>query len=408
MSTQVQTTQRGQVSTSIKTLVENPAYKARFNELLKDRAPQFVASLVQLVNASQQLQRCDPNSIIAAAVTAAAMDLPIEKNLGFAHIVPYGDQAQFQMGYKGFIQLAIRTGQYKFINVAEVFDGELDYHNKLTSEITLKPENKKSDKIVGYVAYFKLVNGFEHAVFWDAERVELHAKRYSKAYSKGYDTPWKTDFDKMAMKTVIKDLLSHWGILSIEMTRALTDDLAVRTLDGEVTYPDDNPAPVKAPAFDEPPAAKALEAAAASTQQPKPEAKKPATPKKANPLHNMPTQTASAEPEAEAPEGGAEPVKLDPEPEQSQPEPTKPTPPAKAEDTTADGTLGELQVAMEAAGVNEFQVITFCKQKKIHKQDGTPPEVLSDLPANKQASLTKQLLLSESPILKQIRDNPPL
>ncbi len=247
MNTQLQT--RSQTSTSLRSLVDMPAYKDRFRELLKDRAPQFVASMVQMVNASPQLQKCEPNSIIAACITAAALDLPIERNLGFAHIVPYGEQAQFQLGYKGFIQLAVRTGQYRFINCAVVYEGELEFHNKLTSEITLKPENKKSDKIFGYTAYFKLSNGFEHAVYWDAATVEAHARRYSKAYAKGYETPWKSDFDKMALKTVIKDLLSHWGILSVEMQRALGEDQAVRAnVDALPEFPDNTPE-IKSPDF---------------------------------------------------------------------------------------------------------------------------------------------------------------
>jgi recombination protein RecT len=212
----------------------------RFRQLLNDRAPQFVASLVQLISSKTKLAKCDPNTVFAAAITAAALDLPIDPNLGFAHIVPYGDQAQFQLGYKGFIQLAIRTGQYKFLNCCIVHEGELEGLNELTGEVVFNLKSRTSDNVIGYAAYFKLMNGYEHAEYWSCAEVEAHAKRYSQAYQKGYETPWKTDFDAMALKTVIKSLLSHWGIMSVEMQRALTSDQAVRkSVDAEeVIYPD--------------------------------------------------------------------------------------------------------------------------------------------------------------------------
>ena len=224
-------------------LAEAPGYQNRFKQVLNDRAPQFVASLVQLVSGSTYLAKCDPNTIMASAITAAALDLPIDKNLGFAHIVPYGDEAQFQMGYKGFIQLAIRSGQYRFINTCEVLEGELQNYNKVTGEVVIDPTKKTSEKIIGYAAYFKLMNGYEHAEYWTHDEVHAHAMRFSQAFKAGRNTPWKTDFPAMAKKTVIKDLLSHWGILSIEMRRAMTVDQGViRNLDSdEVIYPDNEP-----------------------------------------------------------------------------------------------------------------------------------------------------------------------
>ena len=242
MSTETQSIQKHDAR-SLKGLLQMPAYQKRFEEILGRRAPQFMASLIQVGTSSSYLERCDPNTIIAAAITAAALDLPIDKNLGFAHIIPYGNQAQFQLGYKAFIQLAIRTGQYQFLNCCVVHNGELVKYNELTAEIVLDPAKRESEEVIGYAAYFKLMNGFEHAEYWSKAEVESHAKTYSQAYKSNRETPWKSNFDSMALKTVIKSILSHWGIMSIEMQRAITHDQGIqRNIDAEVTYPDNNSA----------------------------------------------------------------------------------------------------------------------------------------------------------------------
>ena len=154
-------------------------------------------------------------------MVAASLDLPIDKNLGYAWVVPYGNKAQFQMGYKGYIQLALRTGQYRNINVIEVYEGELIKWDRLTEEIELDFEQRKSDKIIGYVGYFELLNGFRKTVYWPKEDIERHRKRFSKS-----DFGWKNDYDAMAKKTVIRNLLSKWGILSIEMQQAYIEDVS--------------------------------------------------------------------------------------------------------------------------------------------------------------------------------------
>ena len=147
----------------------------------------------------------------------------------------------FSLVIEGTFNWQFGQANIGYINVTEIFEGELDFHNKLTSEIVIKPENKKSDKIVGYAAYFKLVSGYEHAEYWDAETVDVHAKRYSQAYRSGGDTPWKTDFEAMACKTVIKSLLSHWGPMSVQMQRAVIEDAAVHAdVDAPPTYPDND------------------------------------------------------------------------------------------------------------------------------------------------------------------------
>jgi recombination protein RecT len=153
-------------------------------------------------------------------MVAATLDLPIDKNLGYAWVVPYGNKAQFQMGYKGYVQLALRTGQYKSINVIDVHEGELISWNPLTEELEIKFEEKKSDAIIGYAGYFELINGFKKAVYWSKEQIEAHKRKFSKS-----DFGWKKDYDAMARKTVLRNILSKWGILSIEMQQAYTSDM---------------------------------------------------------------------------------------------------------------------------------------------------------------------------------------
>lgn len=211
------------IANSVKGLMDSPAVKKRFEEVLCERAPQYMSSIVNLVNSDVNLKKCEPISIIASCMVAATMDLPVDKNLGYAWVVPYGTKAQFQMGYKGYIQLALRTGQYKAINVVEIREGELISWNPLSEEVEIDFTKRKSDKVIGYAGYFKLLNGFEKTVYWSREDVEAHAKKFSKTYS-FTNGVWQTDFDSMAKKTVLRNLLSKWGILSIEMQKAYSAD----------------------------------------------------------------------------------------------------------------------------------------------------------------------------------------
>ena len=202
-------TAESQKAVTIQSLVSQESVKARFEELLGKKAPGFISSLLAVVNNNKLLSRANPNTIVAAGAMAASLDLPINQNLGFAYIIPYKDEAQFQMGYKGYIQLAMRTGQYQTINAAEVYEGEIAKQNRFTGEYEFG--EKTSDKIVGYIAYFKLVNGFEKYLYMSIEEMQVHAKKFSKNYKGG------TDFHSMAIKTVLKRLISKYGILSIEM-----------------------------------------------------------------------------------------------------------------------------------------------------------------------------------------------
>ena len=211
------------IANSVKGLMDSPAVKKRFEEVLCERAPPYMSSIVNLVNSDTNLKKCEPMSVIASCMVAATMDLPVDKNLGYAWVVPYKDKAQFQIGYKGFIQLALRTGQYKAINVVEIREGELISWNPLSEEVEIDFTERKSNKVIGYAGYFKLLNGFEKTVYWSKEDMEAHAKKFSKTYN-FKNSVWQTDFDSMAKKTVIRNLLSKWGILSIEMQKAYTAD----------------------------------------------------------------------------------------------------------------------------------------------------------------------------------------
>ena len=224
---------------TVKSLIESANVKQRFIEMLGARAPQFISSVISLVNSDTMLAKATPHSVIFSAAMAATLDLPVNKNLGFAWIIGYNTkqpdgsyrvEAQFQMGYKGYIQLALRTGQYKKINVAEVYEGQIKKFNRIKEELEFDFNAPDTGEVVGYVAYFELMNGFEKLVYWPKSMVEAHQKRLVKAQS---SIPWKTDFDKMAKKTVLKHTIATWGILSVEMQKALrTDDGTPTDIDG--------------------------------------------------------------------------------------------------------------------------------------------------------------------------------
>ena len=237
---------------TVKSLLSQANVKSKFEEILQSRANAFTANLAVMVNNNAALSKCDPMTVISAAVVAASLDLPIDPNLGFAHIVPYGEKAQFQIGFKGFIQLAMRSGQYSRIGVTEIYEGQLLDENPLTGEYTFDFKAKKSETIIGWAAYFKTVNGFEKTLYWPVEKIKKHGLRFSQTYKKGFGL-WKDDFDAMASKTVLKALLSKWGILSTEMQNAVKfDQGVVKSVETqEVEYMDNDPI---AAAFDEGPA----------------------------------------------------------------------------------------------------------------------------------------------------------
>ena len=217
MSQAVATRNTTNVAT-IENWVESDNVKKKFQEVLDKGAGAFVTSLLSLVKSTPQLAAADPKTILSAAMTAATLKLPISPNLGFAYIIPYGKEAQFQMGYKGYIQLAMRTGQYKTINASVVYEGQIEDIDFVTGEIIRG--KKKSDKVVGYVAYFELINGFSKTIYMTTEDMLRHAQTFSKSFSRS-SSVWKTNFDAMGLKTVIKQLISKYGIMSIDMQSEL-------------------------------------------------------------------------------------------------------------------------------------------------------------------------------------------
>lgn len=231
-----------QQATGLKAMLGNENIKKRFEEVLGSKAPAFISSIISATSTNKMLQECDPNSIIGAAAIAATLDLQINPSLGFAHIVPYntqdGKKAQFQMGWKGYVQLAIRTGQYKTMDVKEVYSSQIISTNKMTG-IPDFDFSKEGGEIVGYMAYYELVTGFEKVVYWNVAKIQAHGKKYSKSYSNQYGQ-WQQNFDGMAKKTLVKHLLSTWGIMSVEMQKAVVMDQTVaKDTTGETyTYED--------------------------------------------------------------------------------------------------------------------------------------------------------------------------
>lgn len=210
---------------TLKGMLEMPAYKNKFNEMLGKKAAGFMSSIIAVTNNNKYLAKANPATVIGAAAQAAMLDLPINQSLGFAYIVPYGNEAQFQLGYKGYIQLAQRSGQYVDIGAKTVYEGELEYENRLLDKF--KFGERTGDKVIGYLAYFRLTNGFEKMLFMELDEMIAHAKKYSKNYKGGTDKWGLTDFNTMAEKTVLKRLLSKYGPLSIEsiqMSQALAND----------------------------------------------------------------------------------------------------------------------------------------------------------------------------------------
>lgn len=198
-----------------KGVLNSQTIRAQLKNSLKDKAGAFMSSMIDLYSGDAQLQKCDPEKVALEAVKAASLDLPLVKSLGYAYVVPYKNVPTFTIGYKGLIQLAQRTGQYKTINAGAVYEGELRGYDKLSGMIDLSG-SAVSDKVLGYFAYFKLLNGYEHMVYMSREEVEDYAQRYSPSYNSNY-SPWKTEFDKMAQKTVLRQLISKWGPTSTEM-----------------------------------------------------------------------------------------------------------------------------------------------------------------------------------------------
>lgn len=219
-------------------LISTKGYQSLINNTLKDpkRAQRFVASITSAVATNPALQECDPATILSGALLGESLGLSPSPQLGQYYLVPFNNtkkgckDAQFQLGYKGYVQLALRSGYYKHLNVLAVKEGELTHWDPISEEITLDliPDETAREKAptVGYVAMFEYLNGFRKTIYWSREKMENHAIRYSKGYAakKGY-TFWEKDFDGMAYKTMLRQLISKWGIMSIDLQTAFEQDI---------------------------------------------------------------------------------------------------------------------------------------------------------------------------------------
>lgn len=230
---------------AIKNFGNSPANQRRFQDVLGEKAPAFIASVLGAVNNNSALQKAEPSSVFGAAMIAATLNLSVVPTLGQAAIVPYGNNAQFQVMVRGLVQLAQRTGLYRNINAGEVYEDEYDGEDLLTGEVTFHRvnggyrDNGQIDKIVGYFAFFETTTGFRKTEYWTKADIINHAKRYSKSFNNG---PWQTNFDSMARKTVLKSLLNHYGPMSVDssLAQAVAKDQTVVHTDGTEGY-DDNP-----------------------------------------------------------------------------------------------------------------------------------------------------------------------
>lgn len=248
-------------------ILDGEKLRGRFNELLGKRAPQFVSSLVSMVNADQNLQKAfyeSPMSVIQSALKAAAFDLPIDQSLGYAYIVPFNNsykdengewrkrmEASFILGWKGMNQLALRTGAYKTINVIDIREGELKRYDRLTEEVELDfiedDEVRETKPIIGYVGYYRLVNGAEKTIYMTVKQIEAHEKKFRKGKNMGRG--WQNDWDAMARKTVYRKLIGKWGVMSIEYQTAQEGVSLARQIQEE--YVDIPDGPTESPVVDE-------------------------------------------------------------------------------------------------------------------------------------------------------------
>jgi len=207
-----------------KSVLNDKTIRAQIKNSLKENSGAFLSSMIDLYSGDPYLQKCDPQAVAMECLKAASLKLPLVKSLGFAYVVPYNNVPTFTIGYKGLIQLAQRSGMYRNINADVVYEGELVGRNKLSGDLDLSGE-AESDTVIGYFAYFKLLNGFEKTLYMSKEDVEAWGKKYSQAYKSGKGgTPWFKEFDKMAIKTVLRRLVGTYGVMSSEMQEVMASE----------------------------------------------------------------------------------------------------------------------------------------------------------------------------------------
>lgn len=243
------------INVLMSTILDREGYRKRLDELLVKRTPQFVSSVITLVNADKSLQQAfveAPNTVLQSALKAATYDLPIDPGLGYAYIVPFKNnkagrmEAQFIMGYKGMNQLAQRTGAYKTINVVDVREGELKSYNRLTEEIDIEfiedEDEREKLSIIGWVGYFRLMNGAEKTIYMTKKQVEAHEQKHRKGQYMGKG--WKDDFNAMAEKTVLRRLIGKWGLMSIDYQTADSKTIAAAEAIAKGQFDDEDNEPI--------------------------------------------------------------------------------------------------------------------------------------------------------------------
>ena len=248
--------QKSQKRLGIGSYLTGDAVKQRINQVIGGKDGQrFISAVVSAVQTNPALQECTNQSNLSAALLGESLKLSPSPQLGQYYMVPFNDKergkvAQFQLGYKGYIQLAIRSGQYKKLNVLAIKAGELVKFDPLNEEIEVKliedEEQREAAETIGYYAMFEYTNGFRKALYWSKKKMEAHALKYSQGYKndkkKGTAyTFWSKDFDGMAYKTMLRQLISKWGIMSIDMASAIDADMAVINEDGTKDYVDNDP-----------------------------------------------------------------------------------------------------------------------------------------------------------------------
>ena len=216
---------------TLQQLMNSGAVVKKMNDVLgsEKKASSFISSVISVSQNNKLLRNAEPMSILSSAMVAATLDLPVVPTLGMAYLVPYKGVCSFQIGYKGILELAMRSGEFRNIIDEVVYDGQLVKKNKFTGEYVFDEDSIKLDengqaKPIGVMARFDLINGYSKTVYWSLEEIEAHAKRFSQAYRSGYDSPWKSDFWQMAKKTVLKSLLNKYAPKSVAMQTALKFD----------------------------------------------------------------------------------------------------------------------------------------------------------------------------------------
>jgi recombination protein RecT len=247
-------------------MINSDGYKKMINSTLGDpkKATRFVTAISSAVATNPELQECDAATIVSAGLLGETLNLSPSPQLGQYYLVPFKDRknnrttAQFQLGYRGMLQLAQRSGEYKRINAMAVKEGELLHYDPFNDEIELQyiedEEQRQSLPTIGYFAMFEYHNGFRKVLYWSKAKMQVHAQKYSKAYASDVKrgtayTFWAKDFDAMAVKTMLRQLLSKWGVMSLEMQKAEEADGAAITASGEIEYidsPDADPQPMPA------------------------------------------------------------------------------------------------------------------------------------------------------------------